>query len=178
MAIQERALHTRKVILEAAAELFNELGYEATTIAALIDRLPVTRGGVYFHFTSKASLAEGVLAEAVTTEGVVEQQFKLQEWADLGLLLAHRMPAEPMLRASIRLAVDPNARRLFGTRWPDWIRLGEGLLTEAKERGNCCRTSCRPRPRGCWWAPGPAFSSSPSPCRVEVCPRRCRTSTL
>ncbi|MFJ1804309.1 MULTISPECIES: ScbR family autoregulator-binding transcription factor [unclassified Streptomyces] len=135
MAIQERALHTRKVILEAAAELFNELGYEATTIAALIDRLPVTRGGVYFHFTSKASLAEGVLAEAVTTEGVVEQQFKLQEWADLGLLLAHRMPAEPMLRASIRLAVDPNARRLFGTRWPDWIRLGEGLLTEAKERG-------------------------------------------
>lgn len=31
--------------------------------------------------------------------------------------------------------MDPNARRLFGTRWPDWIKLGEGVLTEAKERG-------------------------------------------
>lgn len=123
------------MILEAAAELFNELGYEATTIGALIERIQLTRGGLYFHFTSKEQLARGVLDEAVTVEGLVPQALKLQEWLDLGLLLAHRLPREPLLSASIRLSVDPKARSLLGTRWPDWINLGDEMLTEARDRG-------------------------------------------
>ncbi|MEV0533891.1 ScbR family autoregulator-binding transcription factor [Kitasatospora sp. NPDC050463] len=135
MSRQERAIHTRRVILEAAAEMFNELGYDATTIGGLIERIQLTRGGLYFHFTTKEQLARGVLAEAVTMEGLTPQTFKLQEWVDLALLLAHRLPREPMLSAAIRLSVDVKSRGLFGTRWPDWIEVGQGLLTEAKERG-------------------------------------------
>ncbi|MFD3945994.1 ScbR family autoregulator-binding transcription factor [Streptomyces sp. NPDC058579] len=135
MARQERAIRTRRAILETAAEMFNELGYDATTIGGLIERVQLTRGGLYFHFTSKEQLARAVLDEAVTTEGVAPQQFKLQEWVDLGLLLAHRLPKEPLLSASVRLAVDPKARSLFGTRWPDWITLSTGLLVEARECG-------------------------------------------
>jgi AcrR family transcriptional regulator len=115
--------------------MFNELGYEASTIGMLIERVPLTRGGVYFHFTSKEELARAVLDEAVTREGLVPQALKLQEWVDLALLLAYRVPREPVLSASIQLSVDPKARSLFGTRWPDWIAVSTDLLTEAKKRG-------------------------------------------
>ncbi|MFJ9889808.1 ScbR family autoregulator-binding transcription factor [Streptomyces sp. NPDC091287] len=135
MTRQERALRTRRMILEAAAEMFNELGYDATTISGLIDRIQLTRGGLYFHFTSKEELARGVLEEAISLDGFVPQAFKLQEWADLALLLAHRLPREPVLSASIRLSVDIKARDMFGTRWPVWTEMGNEILTEAKDRG-------------------------------------------
>ncbi|MEU9121702.1 ScbR family autoregulator-binding transcription factor [Streptomyces sp. NPDC048506] len=135
MAKQERAIRTRRACLEAAAEIFNEYGYEAATIATIIERAQLTRGALYFHFTSKEELARGVLAEAITTEGLVPQPLKLQEWADIALLLAYRLPREPLLSACIRLSVDTKARSLFGTRWPDWIMLGSEVLVEAKERG-------------------------------------------
>ncbi len=123
------------IILEAMAELFNEVGYDAATITALVERTGLTRGALYFHFPSKEDLARGVLAESLTKEGVTPQQFKLQEWVDLGLVLGYRLPREPLMRAAIRLSVDCRARGLFGTRWPDWVELGGQLLGEAKERG-------------------------------------------
>ncbi|MDT0446494.1 ScbR family autoregulator-binding transcription factor [Streptomyces johnsoniae] len=135
MARQDRAIRTRRLFLEAAAEVFNECGYDAASISAILDRTELTRGALYFHFTSKEELARGVLAEAVTSEGLVPQTLKLQEWVDVGLLLAYRLPREPMLSASIRLAVDPKARGLFGTRWPDWIVLGGDMIAEARARG-------------------------------------------
>ncbi|KOX07668.1 gamma-butyrolactone-binding protein [Streptomyces sp. NRRL B-3648] len=117
------------------ASLFIEVGYEAATIAALVERTGLTRGALYFHFPTKEAMARGVLDRAVTREGTAPQTYKLQEWVDLGLVLAHRLPHEPMLRAAVQLSVDPRARSLFGTRWPDWINLGEDLLVEAAERG-------------------------------------------
>ncbi|MER5552017.1 ScbR family autoregulator-binding transcription factor [Streptomyces sp. NPDC002793] len=135
MARQQRAIRTRRIFLQAAAEVFDEHGYDAATIAAILDRAGLTRGALYFHFTSKEELARGVLQEAVTSDGVTPQTFKLQEWVDTALLLAYRLPREPLLSASIRLSVDPRARGLFGTRWPDWIALNTEMLTEAKERG-------------------------------------------
>ncbi|MFP8959528.1 ScbR family autoregulator-binding transcription factor [Streptomyces nanhaiensis] len=117
------------------ASLFNEVGYDAATVAALVERAGLTRGALYFHFASKEDIARAVLDEAVTRQGLRPQPFKVQEWVDLGLLLAYRVPREPVLRAAIRLSVDPKARRLFGTRWPDWVTVGRELLVEAKERG-------------------------------------------
>jgi len=117
------------------ARLFIEVGYEAATIAALVERTGLTRGALYFHFPTKEAMARGVLDQAVTREGLVPQTHKLQEWVDLGLLLAHRMPQEPMLRAAVRLSVHPKTRSMCGTRWPDWICLFEDLLVEAEKRG-------------------------------------------
>ncbi|MFC9706336.1 ScbR family autoregulator-binding transcription factor [Streptomyces sp. NPDC056943] len=135
MAQQERAIRTRKIILEAAAAIFDERGYESTTIAEILERAEVTKGALYFHFPSKGDLARGVLAAAVTTDGVRSHSLKLQELADTLLLLAYRLPREPMLSAALRMAVDPQSRRLFGTAWPGWTELLADLLREAKARG-------------------------------------------
>lgn len=135
MARQERAVRTRRVILEAAAAVFGERGYEAATISDVLEQAEVTKGALYFHFPSKEELARGVFDEAVTTEGVRPQSIKLQELADVILLMAYRLPREPMLSAALRMSVDLESRRLFGTRWPDWTELLAGLLKEARERG-------------------------------------------
>ncbi|NBE49931.1 ScbR family autoregulator-binding transcription factor [Streptomyces boluensis] len=135
MARQERGVRTRRNILETMAGLINEVGYEAATISMLVERTGLTRGALYFHFSSKEEMARGVLAEALTSEGVREQEFKLQEWVDIGMLLAYRLPREPLMSAAIRLSIDAKARNVLGTRWPDWVDLGRDLLTEAKRRG-------------------------------------------
>ncbi|GAA2244657.1 ScbR family autoregulator-binding transcription factor [Streptomyces amakusaensis] len=135
MARQDRALRTRRAIFEGAATVFDERGYESTTISEILERAEVTRGAFYFHFPSKEDLARHVLAAAVTTDGVPENRLKLQQLVDTLLLLAHRMPHEPMLRAALRMSVDLESQRLFGTRWPDWTSLLADLLREACERG-------------------------------------------
>lgn len=135
MGRQERAVRTRRLILETAAEMFNEFGYDATTIGGLIERTRLTRGGLYFHFASKEQLARAVLDEAADLERVPPQAVKLQEWVDLALLLAYRLPRDPLLGATVRLSVDLGARAPFGTRWPEWIRASEQLLCAARDRG-------------------------------------------
>ncbi|MER7624981.1 ScbR family autoregulator-binding transcription factor [Streptomyces sp. NPDC126503] len=135
VAQQERAIRTRRVILEAAAAIFDERGYESTTISEILERAEVTKGALYFHFPSKGDLARGVLDAAVTTDGVRPQALKLQEMIDTLLLLAYRLPREPMLSAALRLAVDLESRRKFGTAWPDWTELLAGFLREGKGRG-------------------------------------------
>lgn len=47
---------SRSEILQAAAELFMELGYAATSIDAVAQRLGATKGRIYHHYRSKADL--------------------------------------------------------------------------------------------------------------------------
>ncbi|MEV6056134.1 ScbR family autoregulator-binding transcription factor [Streptomyces sp. NPDC052107] len=135
MAQQERAVRTRRAVLEAAAAVFAERGYAAATIAEILNRAGVTKGALYFHFDSKAALARGVLQEQLTTEYHVPRELKLQEWVDAGMTLAERLPREPMLLAGVRLSADLQGRDVFGSAWPVWAELTGSLLAVAKERG-------------------------------------------
>jgi len=58
---------TRERILGAARLLFGELGYEHTSIEAVLESSGVARGALYHHFPSKAALFDAVL-EAVVAE--------------------------------------------------------------------------------------------------------------
>lgn len=128
-------MQTRTAILEAAAAVFGERGYEATTVTEVYERAGVTKGALYFHFASKEELARAILDEAVTTEGIAPNELRLQELADIMLLMAYRLPREPVLGAALRLSVDLSSQQQFGTRWPEWSDLLTRLLAEARERG-------------------------------------------
>jgi AcrR family transcriptional regulator len=52
---------TRRQILDAATRLFTELGYEATSIRAVLDATGLSRGAFYHHFPSKEALFETAL---------------------------------------------------------------------------------------------------------------------
>ncbi|WAX82258.1 ScbR family autoregulator-binding transcription factor [Streptomyces sp. KMM 9044] len=134
MTQQERAVRTRRTILEAAAAVFAEYGYAAATVADILKTAGVTKGALYFHFDSKEALAKGVL-EVQTDQPLPEQEIKLQEIVDLTMTVAHRLVHDPILRAGARLSADPNGRKHYGSAWPMWVDMLTENLAEARRRG-------------------------------------------
>lgn len=53
---KDNGTESREEILRAAAELFMEYGYAATSIDAVAERLGATKGRIYHHYPSKADL--------------------------------------------------------------------------------------------------------------------------
>ncbi|WP_433250241.1 TetR/AcrR family transcriptional regulator [Actinomadura nitritigenes] len=54
---------TRNAVLDAAAALFTEQGFTATTIDDVAGAARVSKGAVYYHFTDKAHLFETVFRD-------------------------------------------------------------------------------------------------------------------
>ncbi|MEU5016195.1 ScbR family autoregulator-binding transcription factor [Streptomyces angustmyceticus] len=136
MAQQDRAIRTRRVILEAAASVFDEQGYDRATIAEVLERAGVTKGALYFHFASKEQLALAVLEEQVIDIAVEPQPIKLQEFVDSGQVLAYRLRSDPIQRGAARLAVEQGSNHLDRKQsMLSWSVFVEGLLNEAKARG-------------------------------------------
>ncbi|MDV5149124.1 ScbR family autoregulator-binding transcription factor [Streptomyces sp. SBC-4] len=136
MAQQARAIKTRRAILEAAATVFAERGYERTTIGEILVRAGVTKGALYFHFASKEDLALGVLDAQMLDEPMSPQPIKLQELADQAFLLGHRLQRDPLVRASVALALDSGATGVDrAAPFKAWIDQVSEILTVAKARG-------------------------------------------
>lgn len=136
MARQERAIRTRLAILTAAASVFDEYGYDRATIGEILARAGLTKGALYFHFPSKAALAEGVLSQQFSLVSVEPSASKLQELVDMGLTVAYRMRRDPLVSAVARLSLDQDVRAQFGTTAiTRWIDTSGRLLTEAKKQG-------------------------------------------
>ncbi|GAA3996677.1 ScbR family autoregulator-binding transcription factor [Streptomyces marokkonensis] len=134
MAQQERAIRTRRAVIEAAAQVFAEYGYAAATVSDILKVANVTKGALYFHFDSKEALARGII-EAQAQQALPAQDVKLQEWVDQGLLIAHLLPRDPVIRAGAVLSSDPLGREHYGSAWPALIDRSALALAEAKERG-------------------------------------------
>jgi AcrR family transcriptional regulator len=80
---QERSRLKREALLQAGLQLFEESGYEATTVEAVAQRASVALGGFYQHFRSKRQLLLVLMDRLV------------QEIADVDLRLEFGADAEP-----------------------------------------------------------------------------------
>ncbi len=58
----------RERILAAAVDLFAEQGYDATSVAQVIARAGVAKGGFYHHFASKQELPSAVYGELIARQ--------------------------------------------------------------------------------------------------------------
>ena len=67
MARQVRSEATRRKILDAAIDVFAEVGYAAAGWNTIIDRTGMTKGALYHHFDSKESLASSIIDEGSDT---------------------------------------------------------------------------------------------------------------
>jgi len=63
MARQVRSEATRRKILNAAIDVFGEVGYAAAGWNTIIERTGMTKGALYHHFDSKESLASAIIEE-------------------------------------------------------------------------------------------------------------------
>jgi AcrR family transcriptional regulator len=136
MAKQDRAVRTRQTILSAAAKVFEERGYQASTISEILNAAGVTKGALYFHFPSKDHLAQGVLAEQDQRGPVADRPCKVQQLVDTMVLHAYRLQSDPMVRAGVRLSLDQRAQGLDRTGpFTRWTDVGLELLEKAQAQG-------------------------------------------
>jgi AcrR family transcriptional regulator len=65
----EQAEQTRQAIVVTAIRLFNEHGYDATSLQAIADALGITKANVYYYFHTKAEILEASLAPSLDRIG-------------------------------------------------------------------------------------------------------------
>jgi AcrR family transcriptional regulator len=106
MAQQERAIKTRRAIVEAAAALFGERGYNGTSTTDILDRAELTRGALYFHFPNKLAIADAVLATQEEALVLPEREIKVQAVIALTYQYAWGLMHDPVLRGVVRLSVE------------------------------------------------------------------------
>jgi AcrR family transcriptional regulator len=79
VARQVRSEATRRKILDAAVEVFDEVGYAAADRGAIIERTGMTKGAFYHHFDSMESLAAAIIEEGaklvITELGAMSDSF-------------------------------------------------------------------------------------------------------
>ncbi|MEU8773319.1 ScbR family autoregulator-binding transcription factor [Streptomyces sp. NPDC048606] len=134
---QDRAVRTRQAIIDAAAEVFEEHGYDAAKLSDIVNIAKVTKGALYFHFDSKEGLAQSVIdAQNASRPTVLPQPYKAQEFLDIGMVFSHRLRHETLMRASARLTLEHAGRELDkAAPYQAWIDLHVTVLEEAQRRG-------------------------------------------
>ncbi|MDQ0906861.1 ScbR family autoregulator-binding transcription factor [Streptomyces canus] len=142
MARQERAIRTRRAIVEAAGAVFDEHGYAASTIAMVLERAEVTKGALYFHFPSKESLAQAVLDEQLSLGAVPPHPCKLQEIVDMTFVFGQRLRTNSLLKGSVRLTVDQCAPPGVDHTGPfrQWSEHLLAMLQQARDQGELLPT--------------------------------------
>ncbi|MGW0827652.1 ScbR family autoregulator-binding transcription factor [Streptomyces sp. NPDC002845] len=147
MARQERSERTLERLVVAAAEQFAAHGFVKTSLAEVSSAAGVTKGALFFHFSSKDHLADAVLARGqdvleTTVEDLRDTEpVHLQVVVDVTHALNKLLRENPFVRASVRIArerVDERPGPLdFYALWLDRV---EKLLERARQNGELGRS--------------------------------------
>ncbi|MYU20900.1 ScbR family autoregulator-binding transcription factor [Streptomyces sp. SID8352] len=136
MTQQERGRRSRRSILEAAAQVFDERGYDAASTNEILARTGLTRGSMYHHFPSKKAIAMALVDAHAEALEVPDQPVKLQAVIDLTLEFSRRLQIDPVLRASVRLTIEQTS--FDAPRQTAYEQSGTailGLLRQAQDQG-------------------------------------------
>ncbi|WP_420000240.1 ScbR family autoregulator-binding transcription factor [Streptomyces boninensis] len=129
-------MQTREAIVLAAAEVFDELGYSGSSIAKIVERAGTTPGAVYFHFKSKESLADAVMAAQPRTVLPQLESRRLQRVIDATIVWAHQLQVDPLLRAGVRLTSERGTYQVREiSPYESWVAILSDSLTEAQQAG-------------------------------------------
>ncbi|MFF2780753.1 ScbR family autoregulator-binding transcription factor [Streptomyces sp. NPDC058052] len=141
MAMQQRAMRTRRLILDSAALMIERNGYTATSIGGISTAAGTTKGAVYFHFPSKRDIAAALLDEAnASLRAIVARACSpgaspLQSLIDTTHLVVHQYNRDPVTRACIQLCTESPSpapqTRAYERTWASSVRL---LLESASAR--------------------------------------------
>lgn len=145
MTKQDRAVHTRAVLIRTAAAEFAREGYAGAALSRISQAAGTSVGALTFHFSSKADLAATVIDEAVAAgRAVVDEATAaagppLRRLTAVILGLAGEAETDAVVRCAARLERDglSEAERWRDTWWPTVCRLAH----EAHHRGDLPATA-------------------------------------
>ncbi|AEW98983.1 ScbR family autoregulator-binding transcription factor [Streptantibioticus cattleyicolor] len=141
--MQERAETTRRAVLLAAAELFNERGYAGTSISDISERSGRTSGAIYFHYGNKENLALAIVeAHFATWPALVERYAAttgrpaLDRLVGLSFEVARAFRDDIVVSAGSRLWAE---RKAIDAPLPvpfvGWVDVVRRALRRAREQG-------------------------------------------
>jgi AcrR family transcriptional regulator len=138
LARQERAERTRATIIDAAAAMFDEYGFNGASLSDILTEAGVTKGALYFHFSSKEELAHALVTEQFgVQEPLPRENVGIQTAIDLCHEMAHALQNDVRVRASIRLVIETGS---WADPSPDaylqWIDVVRTYMESASERGD------------------------------------------
>jgi AcrR family transcriptional regulator len=134
--------YDQAAVLQAAIELFNRKGYDATSIGDIAESLGLTKSAVYHHVDSKEQLLAQALDEAleeleatveaaVTADGSPDERLRRVVRRSVEVLVQHQPAVTLLLRVRGNSEIEQTAlrrRRHVDTRLA-------GLVREAVEHG-------------------------------------------
>ncbi|MFJ3841650.1 ScbR family autoregulator-binding transcription factor [Streptomyces sp. NPDC054904] len=137
---QERAVRTRRALIESAAVVFGQRGYADATLSMISAGAGVSPGALHFHFENKAAVGAAVEAaaarrlRAAARTVYAERTSALQALTGSTQALARLLAYDVVARTGLQLAREPayaSESALLG----EWHAYVHRLLTEAREEG-------------------------------------------
>ena len=145
MGRQVRAEVTRRRIIDAAVELFGDLGYGDTGLAEILHRAEVTKGAFYYHFDSKEAVASAIIDEGfqkvdAASSAVIESSSPaLENVIRATFVVARVIESDKAVRVGKQLAqsltqVSDRGPKAFS----DWTARFAGQVRAAITPGDLC----------------------------------------
>src|SRR6201982_3489362 len=152
--VTREAVDSRQDILRTAARLFQQRGYDATSMNDVAAALTLSKGGLYHHFQSKDEMLFHIMNHAldITDERVVKAVRGIQN-PEERLRMLIRLHIEVVLSVRDREItvmlhenhpLPPSLRRRINARKKDYVHFVENLVAEV-QRARRSRGSVSPR---------------------------------
>ncbi|MFF1632560.1 ScbR family autoregulator-binding transcription factor [Leifsonia sp. NPDC058248] len=142
LARQERAEETRRVILDAAAAEFDEVGFDAARLDRIIARTRLSKGAVYFHFASKLDLAAELVAGKYTNWPVLIAEVTstglrgIDAATEITRRVGQQFVTDVRVRAAMRLSQTVLPPAVEENPYDRWIELIAGFVQQGIEDGD------------------------------------------
>jgi len=136
----------RQEILRAAARLFQQQGYDATSMNDVAAALKLSKGGLYHHFQSKDEILYNIMSHAMDiTEGRVINVVRRIDGVEERLRTLIRLHIQVVLSPEDREItvmlhenhpLSPALRRKINGRKKDYLHFVENLVAEVQRKRN------------------------------------------
>jgi TetR/AcrR family transcriptional regulator, cholesterol catabolism regulator len=151
---REAVVDSRQEILRTAARLFQQRGYDATSMNDVAAALKLSKGGLYHHFQSKDEILFDIMNHAmdITQERVInpvggiadpEQRLRAVIRLHIEVVLSPR-DREITVMLHENHPLPPTLRKRINTRKKEYIHFVESLITEV-QRARQSRNTVSPR---------------------------------
>lgn len=136
----------RQEILRAAARLFQQQGYDATSMNDVAAALKLSKGGLYHHFQSKDEILFHIMSHAmdITEERVInvarrvedpEERLRTLIRLHIGVVLSEE-DREITVMLHENHPLPPALRRKINGRKKDYVHFVENLIADVQRQRN------------------------------------------
>jgi len=151
---RESTTDSRQEILRAAARLFQQQGYDATSMNDVAAALNLSKGGLYHHFQSKDEILFNLMSHAldITEERVIapakqigdpEERLRTVIRRHIAVVLSER-DREITVMLHENHPLSPALRKDINARKKDYVQFLENLIAEVG-RAHGSQSSATPR---------------------------------